>query len=812
LNFAPMAPILTGMARNSAIGKPYTPPDLVAKVTGRAKYAEDFRAEGMLFAKLLLSPLPHARVRRIDAGEALSMEGVFSILTAEDFPDSDPLVETPVTSEPLYVGQPILALAAADELTAADAIEKIRVDLEPLPFVLDPLESLRPDGPDARLGGNIMRDGKTLATLKWTREVFAAAGPDELPLGEAEEEWSYGDLQAGFAQADLIVDETLFHQSQTHHPLETRSCMAFWQNGKLHVFPSTQSTAQTVVGLARELGLNPGDVVMINAYTGGGFGSKARGTVNMAIPALLSRKTGRPVMHRVTREEETSIGRARPGFQARVKMGFRKDGRVTALDLFIVQDTGPYGRRSDITTAAEVASLAYTPLAMRYRGVSVLTNTPTRSAQRAPGGVQITSMLEPLIDRAAAELSVDRMAIRRINAPSGPAKLGAHREPITYAYAQELFDKAEKLFDWTAESRSSGRRRGSKVSGVGLGFSTYHAGSRGFDGLCVIRPDGGVEIHTGAGNLGTGSFSDAARVVAEALSVPWEKCVVHWGDTTENLPWTSIQAGSMTISSCSRANYAGAMDARRKLQEIAAGVLGGAPGDYELGGERVYRKGQLSRGMSLGEAASRAIALGGKFDGHELEGDLNEMTVRSATALAGQGLIGAAKDKLGGEGELWSFVLGFAKLELDIETAHVDLLRYDAVCDCGRVINPRGLAAQLHGGGLQGVGLARTQRWVYDPRWGIGLTGKLYQAKPPTILDVPLEMKADFVDLPDPSTPVGARGIGEAAFGAGVAAVVCALQDAVGKDAFKRTPLMTDFLLNLVEGRPQPYGTLTAHV
>jgi CO/xanthine dehydrogenase Mo-binding subunit len=188
------------------------------------------------------------------------------------------------------------------------------------------------------------------------------------------------------------------------------------------------------------------------------------------------------------------------------------------------------------------------------------------------------------------------------------------------------------------------------------------------------------------------------------------------------------------------------------------------------------------------------------------------MTVRSATALAGQGLIGAAKDKLGGEGELWSFVLGFAKLELDIETAHVDLLRYDAVCDCGRVINPRGLAAQLHGGGLQGVGLARTQRWVYDPRWGIGLTGKLYQAKPPTILDVPLEMKADFVDLPDPSTPVGARGIGEAAFGAGVAAVVCALQDAVGKDAFKRTPLMTDFLLNLVEGRPQPYGTLTAHV
>ncbi len=171
------------MAKRELIGKAYSLPDLVAKVTGKAKYAEDFRPEGMLFAKILSSPMPHARVRRKDLDAALAMDGVEAILTADDLPEADPLTERALTDEPLYVGQPILAVAAVDETIAADAIERIHIDFEPLPFVLDPLESLRPGGPNARLGGNIMRDGRTLETLKWTAEDFAGAGEDELPLG-----------------------------------------------------------------------------------------------------------------------------------------------------------------------------------------------------------------------------------------------------------------------------------------------------------------------------------------------------------------------------------------------------------------------------------------------------------------------------------------------------------------------------------------------------------------------------------------------------------------------------------------------------
>ena len=411
---------MVDVADYKLLGKDYVPPDLIAKVTGKAKYAEDFRAEGMLFAKLLVCPMPHARVRRVDVSKALQMEGVEAVLTADELPDvGGPLSERALTDEPLYEGAPILAVAAVDETTAAEAIERIEIDLQPLPFVVDPLDSLRPGGANARSEGNIVAlvDGEIrMQTLKWSPEVLAAADEDQLPLGETTAGWSDGDVENGLAEAAFVLDETVVHQSLTHHPLEPRSCMAYWQNGKLHIHASTQSTARTRGVIARAVGVDADRVVLISEYCGGGFGSKAAGGLTMPIPALLARKTGRPVMLRVTRAEENYFGRARAGFQARIKMGWRNDGRVTALDLFIVQDNGPYGSRGDMMTAGAIASLAYQPLSMRLRAVSVFTNTPPRAAQRAPGGVQAVAMLEPLMDRAARALGIDRLELRRRNA------------------------------------------------------------------------------------------------------------------------------------------------------------------------------------------------------------------------------------------------------------------------------------------------------------------------------------------------------------------------------------------------------------
>ncbi|MFQ6045048.1 MAG: xanthine dehydrogenase family protein molybdopterin-binding subunit [Gemmatimonadales bacterium] len=792
------------------IGKNITPPDLVAKVTGSAKFAEDFRAEGMVFAKLLLSPMPHARVRRIDASKALRMPGVIGLLTPDEVPQRDPPGEPALTSEPLYMGEPILAVAAQDETTAAEAVELIDADLEPLPFVIDPLESLRPGGPNARTQGNTFFD-REIRTIKWTAEDFAAAGEDQLPMGTPAEEWAVGNVEAGMREAALVLDETIVHQSLTHHPMEPRSTMAYWQNGKLFLHGSTQSTARTRAALAQQLGLELDQVVFIGEYCGGGFGSKIRGSTIQLVPALLSRKIGRPVMLRITRDEENYIGRARPGFQARAKIGFRRDGRVSAIDLYIVQDGGPYGRSGDFLTAASVASLAYQPLTMRFRGVTVYTNTPPRSAQRAPGGAQISGMLEPLMDKAARELGIDRVQLRRVNAPGHDAWVGRNRSPITSAYVREALDKGARLFDWDAKRELSGRRRGTKVTGVGIGLAPFVGGSIGYDGLLVIRPDGKLYVHQGIGNLGTHSVADTARAAADVVGMPWERVVVVWGDTSRHLPWSSLQAGSQTTHAHTRANHAAAMDAVAKLQEIAALDLGGSPGDYETADGRVYRASDPSRGMSFARAARRAIELGGKYSGGEVPEGLHEMTKSSVAALAGEGLVAAAKDTYGREGGTWSFVVGFALVELDVETGEVDLKEYAAVADCGIVVHPRNLASQLHGGGVQGFGIARSQKWVFDPHWGAPFAHRLYTAKPPGMLDVPLAMQWDAVNRPDPQTPVGAKGIGEPPIGAGSAAITSAIADALGGRCLCRTPLTTDMILAALEGREPPQRPLEIH-
>ena len=342
------------------VGKNYPTPDLYAKVTGAAKYAEDFRAEGMLFCKLLLSPMPHARVKRIDASAALAMPGVRAILTADDLPapadtltDNGTVIkaskwgERGLTMEPVYQGEPILAVAAVDEVTAADAIEKIKIDFEPLPFVVDPLETLRPGGPNPRTDGNVWTrpappnpPQPQVTTLKWADADFAGVKENRLPMGKAPDEWTYGDLDAGFKNAALVLDESFATPDTSHETLEPRSAMAYWQNGKLFMHTGTQSTAQTLPAIARWLNMDASNIVFISEYTGGGFGSKITGGVTMIIPALLAKKTNAPVMMRISREEETFIGRARPAFQGRMKVGFGSDGRITALDMFVICDNG----------------------------------------------------------------------------------------------------------------------------------------------------------------------------------------------------------------------------------------------------------------------------------------------------------------------------------------------------------------------------------------------------------------------------------------------------------------------------------------
>ena len=825
------------------IGKNYTTPDLVAKVTGKAKYAEDYRAEGMLFCKLLLSPMPHARVRRIDASAALAMPGVKAILTMEDLPapaayitddgqvvQPNPLAERGLTNEPLFQGEPVLAVAAVDELTAAEAIEKIKIDWERLPFVVDPVVTLRPGAPNARTQGNVWVKPVAPPTppgarpaappqpevheVKWTDAQFEDYKAGKLPMGKAPDEWGFGDIDAGFKKADLILDETFVTPNTSHQCLETRSAMAYWQNGKVFIHCSTQSTAQTLPGIARWLGLDPSKVVVISEYTGGGFGSKVTSGISLIIPAMLSKKTNAPVMMRLTREEEHYIGRARPSLHGRIKAGFTKEGKITALDMFVICDNGPYDPVNDPNNSGRIVSLLYQPEAMRWRGLTVVTNTPPRSAQSQPGGMQGVVLMEPLLAKAARKLGVDQVAIRRLNAPEGKATIGApikgKREHVTSAFVKEALDRGAELFRWD-ERKAQTKRSGSKVRGVGVAISAYSAGTIGFDGLFVIKPDGRLYIQSGIGNLGTESVIDVHRVVAEMLGVPWDKCEIAWGNTAKNLPWSCPSGGSQTIHAMTRAAHAVSMDAQRKLQEIAAKDLGGRPEDYEVANERVFRKGG-GAGMSLAQAAERAIKLGGVYDGHELPPEINKFTKVSATALAGQGLLAVAKDKYPRDGTTNSFVAGFAEVEVDIETGKYRIVDYLGVADVGTVIHPRALGGQVMGRSTLGFGHALGQKWVYDQHYGLPLAKRFHYNKPPTILDVPIKMQWAAVEIPDPETPVGARGIGEPPVGAGCASVLNALSDALGDEIFRRAPVTADVILASLEAGKSTEDGLTAHI
>ncbi len=789
------------------IGKNFTPHDVLAKVTGQAKYAEDFRADGMVFCRLLTSPMPHARVRNIDASEALKMAGVVGVLTPSDvtpIPAPNPPI---LASEPQYVGAPILAVAAVDETTAQDAIEKIKVDLEPLPFTVDPLQSLFPGGPNARTDGNVGTIGLKLQTVKWTASDFASAGDGKLPMGKAPEEWGYGELEAGFKQSKVVYDESFVTASNSHHSMEPRTTMAYWQNGKCFVHGSTQSQSFIVPQLAQFIGIKPDELVYIGEFCGGGFGSKGSAYPTMAIPALMSKKIGKPVMMRISRAEEYYLGSARNGFQGRVKLGFRADGRLLAADMFIVQDGGAHNGFWDFRNAADALSIVYNPLAMRWRGIPVYTNSPTRTAQRGPGENQIACVLEPLIDKAARDLKIDRLQIRRVNAPAKDSKVGAKRTPMTSAYLQDALVKGAARFKWDERKKRSGQRNGPKVTGVGIGQAYHPAGFNGFDGLVRLAPDGKLHIHTGVGNLGTFSHSGTARIAAEVLKCDWENCVVERGDSRRNLPWNIGQFGSNTSFTMARTNYVAAMDALQKMKEIAAQDLGGKPGDYEVDGAKIFVRANPSKSLTYAALGQRAIDLGGKFSGKELPADINPMTKASATALAGTGLIGVAKDNLPVGGETAAFAAAFIEIELDTETGQHRIVEFLNVGDCGTVIHPMGLETQLKGASVQGFGLATLEHIVFDPQNGLPGNVGLYQAKPPTYLDVP-QLQVDWVDKPDPTSPMGTKGIGEPPMGAAASAMLCAISDALGGHVFNRTPVNTDMIVNAAANRPMSHKPL----
>jgi xanthine dehydrogenase molybdenum-binding subunit len=410
---------------------------------------------------------------------------------------------------------------------------------------------------------------------------------------------------------------------------------------------------------------------------------------------------------------------------------------------------------------------------------------------------------------------VDQVALRRVNCPEGKAEFGApvkgKRGYATSCFLKQALDRGAEQFKWNERVARQPKRIGTKVRGVGVSLSCYSGGTIGFDGLIVITPDGRVRFHTGIGNLGTESVIDVHRAGAELLAVPWEMCDIVWGDTSKHLPFSCVSGGSQTTHAMTRASYAVATECKKRLQEVAAKSLGGQPEHYDVANGRVFRKGG-GAGMTFAQASQQAVKMGGIYDGHEVNPDVNKVTKKSVAALAGQGLVASAKDKYPHDGNTYSYCASFAEVEVDIETGNYDVTDFLAYADVGTVIHPQALGGQVLGRSTLGIAHAIGQKWVFDPQYGIMVSKRFYQNKPPTILDVPVDMQWGALDIPDPETPVGARGIGEPPVGGGCASVLNALSDALGDEIFQRCPVNADTILTSFEaGRPMQHP-LMAHI
>jgi len=787
------------------IGKDFVPPDVAGKVTGRIKYSEDYTREGMVYARLLTSPIPHAKVVSIDASEALAMEGVFGILTADDvYPDGEANSTglKILTNEPTLVGEPILAVAAVDEKTAETAIAAITVTFERLPFVMDPVDSLEEGGPDAYNGGNtfVFREG--FAQEKWTSDQVASFRAGNEPTAEPAAELSYGDLEAGFANSAFVYETPFTTAGYPHMSMEPRSAMAYWEDGKLYLHGTSQSLTALADGMAGIVGVPKEDLVFINAATGGGFGQRARaGSIpSMAIPAKLSQKINRPVMMRCTREEEFTIGGARQGFQGWIKLGFKQDGTMAAADLWIVSDNGGKGGGGDAFSATNAISIVYQAEAVRFRGVSIGSNTAHRGAQRGPGENQIAAIVSPILDKAAEELGIDRLEIRKLNTPQTGDVGGINRQPFTSAYMPEALEQAATAFNWEERITRSRQRNGSKVTGIGIGQGYHNAGRSGMDGIIMMRPDGRLRVHNGVGNLGTYSYASTSRAAAEVLKMPWDRCDVITGRTDNHLPITSPQDGSNSIFTNTRTCFGAAQDMLAKMKEIAAADLGGDPADYDVSNERVHQIADDTVGMTFGEVAQRAMELGGKYTGEaELPEELAEWTQISVSRLAGSGFMGVYHDPRHSNNPP-GFTVTCTEIELDTETGKIEILDMVSIAECGTVVHPQGLKNQLVGGGVWGIGMSVLERHLYDPQNGLPASTGYWQSKIPTYLDTPLKIDTGWVDLPDPENPVGARGVGEPSMGSVSAALNAAVSDALDGHVFNATPVTTDMIVNHIAG------------
>lgn len=750
---------------HDVIGKPA--PNVINHqvLTGRAQYLDDLQMDDVLVGKMLYSQHPCALIKKIDTSKAKEVPGVVAVLTYEDIPGENSFLlqepDQPVMMKDRvnYEGDAVAVVAAETEEAALAAIDAIEVIYEPLPGTFD-IDTAMEKGADPVLPGyeNII--------------------PANL--------FERGDLEKGFQDADVIIENTYQSQWIEHAFLEPEGALSYLDpEGNMVVYASNQAPNRDRKQIARSLGIPEHKVRVITPYVGGAFGAKDEIHVQIHA-ALLTQVTGRPVKILRTREESIQTHVKRHPIRVHHKLGATKDGKITAADIKAVADTGPY-MNAGLHVMWFVGTVAGGPYFLpnvRLESLAVRTNNTIGGAMRGFGGPQVALAYEAQMDELAKALEMDPVEVRRINAvksgqvaPNGSIIREAAAVPAS-------IDEATQMIGWEEIDRVDRQPASHLRRGWGMATTWFVIGlGRGQDNAAVIvemAPDGSVVMRTGAVEMGQGVFTALGAIVAENLGVDLDSIRVISPDTDITPDAMQTAASRQTFMSGNAVDKA-SLVIRNSLLETAAEETGLPIEILDLKKGRLVAEGE-EISMSVPELAGKAtLANKQMYANGFYVMDFPEEKTKEGTFYG----VGPS-----------AFGTQIAQVLVDVETGEVEVERLIAVQNVGKIINYGGAYGQMEGGCIMGTGYALMEDLVLKD--GRIINGSLESYLIPTSMDLP-ETEIKLLEIPEPFGPFGAVGIGEPSMMGTAPAIANAVSDAIGK-RMKEIPLTPERVLAAIEG------------
>ncbi len=741
------------------VGKPFRKVDARAKCVGQTKFADDIVLPRMLFCKILRSHLPHALIKNIDVSKALALPGVFAVVTGKDFPIPYGILPVSQDEHALcvnkvrFIGDPVAAVAAIDEDAAFDAMNLIEVEYEPLDTISTIDEAVLIDEPRIHEYGDSGNIHKKVSL-------------------------EFGNVEEGFAEADLVREDTFFYEGNTHLPMEQHAAVAhFDSDGKITLWSSTQTPHYVHRALAKVLGLPASHIRVIATPNGGGFGGKSDPFNHEVVVCKLSMLTGRPVKVTLTREEVFYCHRGRHPILMRVKTGVKNDGAITAMHFQSFLDGGAYGSYGVASTfySGALQTVTYDVPRYKFQGLRAFTNKPPCGPKRGHGTPQPRYAVEVHLDKIAEQLRIDPVDIRRKHLVA-PNTVTANYLRIGSMGLGECIDKVVEGSRW--KERFSGWDQSNRKlpfgKGIGIACSSYICGA----GLPIywnnmpqsgvqLRLDrqGGVCVMCGSTDIGQGSDSILAYIVAEVLGIdPFDIRVV-----TADTDLTPVDLGSyssrVTLMTGNAAIQA-AERARELLVMAVAEKLGVPIENISLAERRVFDVENPDIGVTFAEAIVLAES---KFGTIGTVGSYSPP--RSPGKYKGSGV---------GPSPAYSYSAAVAEVDVNPDTGIVVVERVWIAHDIGRSINPMLVMGQVEGSVYMGLGEILMEEMVYrENRNVVHKFPSMLEYKSPTTMEM-CDVKTYLIEDPDPNGPYGAKEVGQGPLLPVPPAVANAVYNAVG--------------------------------